>query len=227
MFPSNPYDQPKDATLELLHDKMNVVAFAAIFAFASSSLNGGWPGHHATASFSLAYLVVDLGLAIFVPAMFKAPGPIILHHVVTIALHLHPVFVEPEHAEYASMALLVELNTLLVTLRRLLDYPPVVEVAFWTSFVLLRLVLYPCIAWGLIEASYYNPVVQSSGMCNAESGCYIPKFISSTPRHGEITPSVKKVAWLFVAITGLQFYTTFVLLRNIWKRRTRPADKAD
>ena len=158
---------------------------------------------------------------------FKAPGPIILHHVVTIALHLHPVFVEPEHAEYASMALLVELNTLLVTLRRLLDYPPVVEVAFWTSFVLLRLVLYPCIAWGLIEASYYNPVVQSSGMCNAESGCYIPKFISSTPRHGVITPSVKKVAWLFVAITGLQFYTTFVLLRNIWKRRTRPADKAD
>ena len=69
MFPSNPYEQPKDATLELLHDKMNVVAFAAIFAFASSSLNGGWPGHLATASFSLAYLVVDLGLAIFVPAM--------------------------------------------------------------------------------------------------------------------------------------------------------------
>ena len=71
MFPSNPYEQPKDATLELLHDKMNVVAFAAIFAFASSSLNGGWPGHHATASFSLAYLVVDLGLAIFVPAMSR------------------------------------------------------------------------------------------------------------------------------------------------------------
>ena len=88
MFPSNPYDQPKDATLELLHDKMNVVAFAAIFAFASSSLNGGWPGHHATASFSLAYLVVDLGLAIFVPAATQDAKASPFHHGVIVRMPL-------------------------------------------------------------------------------------------------------------------------------------------
>ena len=44
----------------------------------------------------------------------------------------------------------------------------------------------------------------------------IPKFLSSTPRVG-VCP--KEVAWLFVAITALQFYTTAVLLMNTWRRR--------
>lgn len=44
----------------------------------------------------------------------------------------------------------------------------------------------------------------------------IPKFLSSTPRVG-VCP--KEVAWLFVGITFIQFYTTAVLLRNAMKRK--------
>ena len=200
-----------DAKLELLHDRVNVVVFGAIFGCAFASLQGAWPGHLATTYFSLAYLVVDLALALTVPAMFKSPGPIVMHHLVTIALHLHPILVEPAHAEYASMALLVELNTLVLTLRRLLDYPFLLEVVFWGSWVFLRLVWFPCLAWGMMDSAY------------TPDGDYypIPKFLSSTPRVG-VCP--KKVAWLFVALTALQIYSTFVLLRNAWQRRR---DKAD
>ena len=203
-----------DAKLELVHDQVNIVVFGVIFACAWSSMNDGWPGHLATTYFSLGYLVVDLGLAVGVPAMFKSPGPIIMHHLVTIALHLHPVLVEPAHAEYASMALLVELNTLVLTLRRLLDYPLVLEAVFWASWVLLRLVWFPCLAWGMMDSAY------------TPDGEYypIPKFLSKTPRVG-VCP--KKVAWLFVALTGLQFYTTFVLVRNAWRRRRGDPPKAD
>ena len=51
------------------------------------------------------------------------------------------------------MALLVELNTLFLTLRRLLEYPLIVEVPFWTSWVFLRLVWFPCLARGGVRPS--------------------------------------------------------------------------
>ena len=53
----------------------------------------------------------------------------------------------------------------------------------------------------------------------------IPKFLSSTPRVG-VCP--KNVAWLFVAITFLQVYTTVQLVRNtLRRRRTAAATKAE
>ena len=39
-----------DARLELLHDRVNVVVFGAIFGCAFASLQGAWPGHLATTS---------------------------------------------------------------------------------------------------------------------------------------------------------------------------------
>ena len=91
------------ARLERWHDQANIGALGIIFACALSSLRGGGPGHLATTYVSAGYLLLDLGLVLGCPDMFKSPGPIALHHVITIALHWHPI-AEPAHAEYASAA---------------------------------------------------------------------------------------------------------------------------
>ena len=128
--------------------------------------------------------------------MFKHLGFVAMHHVVAIALLVYTIF-NVERAHFASMALLLDFNALVQSLRRILDHPPFLDVVFWASFVFLRLVWLPCIAWGVLDAAYIP-----GGYCYAESGCYIPKFISSTPRVGVANQSSG------LQISGLKFQSS-------------------
>ncbi|KAJ1449330.1 hypothetical protein M885DRAFT_500635 [Pelagophyceae sp. CCMP2097] len=167
----------------------------ALFGAALGSLLVGCPGHSVTTYFSTLYLVLDLLLALYRPQAFRSPKPIVLHHAITLAILVEPI-IEPRHAVFASYALIVECNTLAMTLRRTLGYPRYMEWVFWGTWVSLRLVWFPLLCGGMLLSAHSSDPQR------------IPLFFGSFTS----PPSPRPTAYLFLAITALQFYTTYVLV---------------
>ena len=184
-----------------LHDNVNVIITSAIFLSSALSLAGFPPGHFFVSRLATGYLVFDGLWVMAVPQMVRTPVEIVLHHIATIGILYDPL-VNESHGKYASMALLVEINTVLITLRRLTNHNKLVEYSFLASWVVLRLLWFLYLSWCIFFRSTYAEVLAVPFGLTYEDGPRIPAMTS----------------WLFGAVVALQFWWTYNLGASQIKR---------
>ena len=123
------------------------------------------------------YLLVDLVWVILVPKCVPSnPVGIIIHHIACLVLISLP-WMNRQFAWHTAINLLVEVNTLLLTLRRNVLIKStayhVFNVLFYATWIILRLVLYPMLVvffyWEYIRYSvaisnYYNMLILASAL---------------------------------------------------------------
>ena len=90
---------------------------------------------------------------------------IIFHHIATI-LYMTIPWVDPQFSWHMSVCLLVEINTILLTIRRNLkkeNLPHrICELLFYISWIVLRLILYPCLIPFMIKEYYRYTLIQNT-----------------------------------------------------------------
>jgi hypothetical protein len=110
------------------------------------------------------YLIIDIIWIALVPkCVASSPVAILIHHIACLVLLAIP-FVERQFMWHLSICLLVEINTLFLTLRRNLQQSTSLQVVcnamFYISWILLRLVMLPI----LVVFFYFEYVRYSSSI---------------------------------------------------------------
>eukprot|EP00439_Symbiodinium_sp_Y106_P078417 s1097_g17.t1 len=195
-------------TAGLLHDWVNVAALTAIFVLSAAALEFGEESslHTIVIAVTAAYLVSDALWIALQPDMVKTPVSVILHHLVTLIVIVEPMFYE-SHRVNASRALLVEINTVLLTLRRLLGRPPWCELGFYLTWALIRLIWFPALGTALLASTF---------------GWVSPLAALPPPLTALVVevrpPAIRSYASLsFAAVVMLQFYWTCAMGRGMCK----------
>jgi hypothetical protein len=98
-------------------------------------------------SLFVVYVISDTIWVLFIPSsVLSNPKSIVIHHCVTLFLTSAPL-IYPQFAWHASICIIVELNTLLLTSRRNVDKDgllfKVLNFLFYFSWMVLRLILFP------------------------------------------------------------------------------------
>lgn len=190
-----------------LHDNINVVITSLIFFSAAFSLAGLPPGHTVVTFGATAYIIFDVVWVMSQPRIVKSPVEIILHHLGTLAVLYDPITVI-NHQKYASCALLVEINTVLITLRRRLGRPMWCEVSFLATWLALRLIWFPCLSYWFLCSSFPEVFTMPFGIAR------------------ENDPPIDKLTTVFFClIVLLQFYWTFALGSSVLKRKDKAAQR--
>jgi len=183
------------------HDEVNIWVLCLVFILAVLSLMHGMysPGHMVVIVVMTTYLLFDMTWIALVPAIAKTPVSVILHHIVTLVVICGGI----EHAKHrvlASMALLVEINTVLITLRRKLGRPLWCEVGFFATWIGLRLIWFPMLSVAMLASTFGYAEEYAA---RTPSFFYVP---IDTP------PAICGYASIsFTAVVVLQFYWTFAL----------------
>ncbi|KAJ1487914.1 hypothetical protein T484DRAFT_1888293 [Baffinella frigidus] len=111
-----------------VHDTVNlfVLFFLGAGALAGMILNKAWL-HTGLTYAGFIYILLDSLWMVLQPSIVKSPGMVVGHHIATLMVvghHIATLMVladplsEPRHRVYTSACLLVEINTLLLLLRR-------------------------------------------------------------------------------------------------------------
>lgn len=111
------------------------------------------------------YLLVDIIWVILIPKCVASnPQAILIHHCACLLMVAIP-FIERQFSWHLSVCLLVEINTLFLTLRRNLPLntlpQTICNIAFYASWVLLRLIMMP-----LLVAFFYSEYIRYSQYLN-------------------------------------------------------------
>ena len=109
---------------------------------------------------TLIYFIFDLLWIILKPESVKNPKIIIFHHIITLLSIMVPFYRYYQCGKLMSICLTVEINTLLLTARRLLvpynnysEYNKIINIIqsfisfnFYLSWIFIRLIMFPIIA---------------------------------------------------------------------------------
>jgi len=188
------------------HDSVNigvlfVLGLGALYALFTSNETL----HMLLTYVGFLYIALDLVWIAALPKIVKSPTAVISHHVATLLVLLDPLL-EPKHYTYTSACLLVEINTLLLLLRRRMAYSPLVEVPFVLTWVLLRNIWYPLLMFFFVLCFQPSLIpllpplladAASSVRSSVEHGAPVPMF------------GVSCLSWTAVCI--FQFQWTFQL----------------
>lgn len=132
------------------HDHFNLYAVTPLVVLTFCALVQPEPWGYYLSVATLLYIIADIAYNALVPECQPNTtrwATIMLHHVVTLWLVLHPVL----HAENANMTAactIVEINTLILTVNRNLKWKSLTY-AFYFTWVTQRLIWYPYVI-------YYN-----------------------------------------------------------------------
>jgi len=199
-----------------LHDDVNIVVLTVVFIMAVLSLWDGPSsvGHTWVIVVMTVYLLIDMAWIAARPAIAKTPVSVIIHHVVTLIVISGAV----EHADHrvnASRALLVEINTVLITLRRKLGRPLWCEVGFFGTWIVLRLVWFPMLGAAMLASTF--------GL--KDGYARVPPLLQV---HIVTPPGIKAYASVgFALVVALQFYWTFSLAGSVLGGGNNKSDKSD
>lgn len=221
-------------TAGLLHDWVNVAALTAIFALSAAALESGEESslHTIVIAVTAAYLVSDALWIALQPDMVKTPVSVILHHLVTLIVIVEPMFYE-SHRVNASRALLVEINTVLLTLRRLLGRPAWCELGFYLTWAVIRLIWFPALGTALLASTFgwTSPLAVKTRTTTGNHRWWPirmqrPRYPGNDALPPPLTalvvevrpPAIRSYASLsFAAVVLLQFYWTCAMGRGMCK----------
>jgi len=200
-----------------MHDHVNLGALPILGGAALYGLIfGDQRVHRLLTLVGTLYIGLD-SLWLFVyPLIVKSPGFVMRHHIATILVLLDPLMT-PSHSLYTSACMLVELNTLLLLLRRHTNYSLIVEIPFLITWLLLRVIWYPFLMYYFILCGFpslraYYPKALWDLRLRLEGGA--PKKM--------LLPSL--VAWILVTIFQL-YWTGQLWSTHPWmaKKKAEPA----
>jgi len=192
----------------LLHDWANIGVLTGIFALCVVALALGEDSqlHSVVIALTVAYLISDALWILLQPDMVKTPKSIIAHHIVTVVV-IADTLEFASHRVNASRALIVEANTVLLTLRRLLGRPLWCELGFYSTWVLIRLVWFPILGVSLLASTFEINLQET--------------FLASlAPLMVQVKqPPVRTYASIsFALVVGLQFYWTLAMGLGLLKK---------
>ena len=139
---------------------------------------------------TLFYFLVDIFWLILKPQSVKSPKIIIFHHLVTLLSIMVPYYRYYECGKLMSICLTVEINTLLLTTRRVLHncchkdntigniIQSCISFNFYLSWIIIRLIMFPIIAFEVynfwiheyLETKYFiniysYPLISQTFLC--------------------------------------------------------------
>jgi hypothetical protein len=148
------------------HDRFNLYAVTPLVILTLASYTSTSQLTHEVLSYAtLTYVVCDILYNLAVPQCqpnLTRWATIMLHHVVTVWLVLHPCL-HRENADMTAGATIVEINTLILTVNRNLKWKSLTY-AFYFTWVTMRLIWYPYLTyvhhvrmtgWGAKLFDYY------------------------------------------------------------------------
>ena len=181
-----------------IHDELNVVCITLLVVLTLASLCWQTAStqqllSHCTLLYIIADIVYNLLVPHCQPSKFRL-GTILLHHVLTAWLLLHPI-VNTEHAELTCLCMVVEINTVLHNANKVLKRPWT-ELAFQLSWVVLRLLWYPYLVflfhqriteWGasVMSFKWLQTVGSMVGLCCLNFVWTAEVAVKMVRKHGE------------------------------------------
>ena len=105
----------------------------------------------------LCYMVADSMWLFLKPESAASPLTVLSHHFICLIGWIIPLF-EPKFRYWISLAVLVEVNTFFLTLRRRVRRSRLIEFLFWITWISCRLCLYSF----LVVAFFYEYITYSN-----------------------------------------------------------------
>jgi hypothetical protein len=96
------------------------------------------------------YLLVDTIWVVLRPQSVSSPSTIISHHILCLIGWIVPHISDPSLCRWTALGVLVEINTFFLIGRRVFGRTIFMQIAFYTTWILLRLVLFPIILYLLV-----------------------------------------------------------------------------
>ncbi|CAM9310325.1 unnamed protein product [Heterosigma akashiwo] len=143
--------------LAQIHDDINLVALGIISLVSivcCLDMKNIWLAKALT-YMALVYIAFDTIWITLFRQSVKSPSTVLGHHVAVLVVLLDPILV-PVHRAYTAAALIVEVNTTLLILRRRVDLGLLLEVPFALSWVAIRLIWYPVFSVYLALCAFPN-----------------------------------------------------------------------
>lgn len=158
------------------HDKFNLCTLPIIIFFSLATIFHDPQLKPILFYVFLGYIVVDTIWLIIKPQSVASPNFIIGHHFVTAAAWIF-AYVDGDNLwEWGLIGPLVEINTWFLLARRTFGRSPIIESLFYTSWVGLRLIVYPISFYKFVPAWWAT--VSTRGAYNA-IGWHIMLFSAS------------------------------------------------
>ena len=132
-----------------VHDYANLAVLPVAIALTAAAFVRGQGSRRALACFMLVYMLIDGLWIVAQPSTVKAWRTLLVHHVATILLLIHPL-THAAHLKYVAWLCVVEVNTFLLVLRRHVRRSVWIEAAFAASWVAIRAVWFPYVAVHLL-----------------------------------------------------------------------------
>ena len=116
----------------------------------------------------IGYIIIDSLLIYNYPScVVNKPRDLLLHHGITLVLCLSPI-IEPEFEWHVGLAITVEIQTVFLTLERLIvdkttKIYKIINTAFYASFIIFRIFVFP-----MLTVYYYKTQQQYSIKCNSQ-----------------------------------------------------------
>mmetsp|Transcript_2150 Transcript_2150/g.5146 ORF Transcript_2150/g.5146 Transcript_2150/m.5146 type:complete len:323 (-) Transcript_2150:38-1006(-) len=200
------------------HDTVNlfVLFFLGAGALAGMILNKAWL-HTGLTYAGFIYILLDSLWMVLQPSIVKSPGMVVGHHIATLMVLADPLS-EPRHRVYTSACLLVEINTLLLLLRRRLSYHAWVEWPFIITWIALRNIWYPMLMlyfFLCVAPTIVTPLLPASLTWVAE--------MRNNLEGGDPTPMLKICMLSWTAVCLFQFRWTVQLFGAhpwIWGKKS-------
>lgn len=113
------------------------------------------------------YLLFDTIWVAMYPQSVASPPTIIFHHLVCLVGWIVPHFSDPSLSRWTSLGLVVEINTFFLIARRYFGRTVLLQVLFYLTWVLFRLILFPAVLYHFIFKYVENSMTQNQGnFCN-------------------------------------------------------------
>ncbi|CAE8620799.1 unnamed protein product [Polarella glacialis] len=200
----------------LVHDWVNIGVLSLVFVLASIGILSGedsvW--HTVAIAVMCAYLAGDVVWIAVNPSMVKTPKAILAHHAVTLIVIMDTIE-SASHRANASHALIVEINTVLLTLRRILGRPLWCEIGFYLTWVGIRLVWFPALGAALLASTWGRQDELAALLAPR-----LPALLFKMP-----DPPVRSYASIsFAVVVVLQFYWTIVIWQTVKGEKSKPLE---
>lgn len=96
------------------------------------------------------YLILDTIWVLILPQSVASPSTITRHHIVVLFGWVIPHFSDPSLSRWCSLGLLVEINTFFLIGRRFFKRTVIMQIFFYATWIVLRVVIFPIILYSFI-----------------------------------------------------------------------------
>lgn len=215
---------------KLIHDYFNIGILFIIISFnivnweITNDLNGSytiiWNGNYFNYFWiiTMIYFIIDFIWIFLVPKCVRNHNVILFHHVITIINLLFQHFLIENVEWITSSCLIVEINTWFLILRRLdlninnnlirIIIKYYVNFMFFLSWILIRIILYPCLSYYILQVHQHYYKLLSIQYNNYSSLIFLILNPLSLPLIGHLLLCILNFKWSYELLINNLFHSS-------------------